>query len=332
MPRTASLRRSILAFTLAAASVGPLAGDAHAYVCTQVKNKTLTQAWNQRCIPYWIDRRGTLFSGMERQQLVAQSFRVWSGNACTDLEFLFVGFTDQGAAFDPNNPGSNENVVVSIEDPAGLAEFPTQGLLAITLTSYSTQTGEIFDADILMNAVDFDFDDVTDTRACMLGRRAYDLRNTLIHEMGHLIGFDHPPAETESTMYASAEPCEIKKRDLNAEDLRGICTIYPKDQPVTTCQPPADYDSVAGADQFRCQCAAASGMDTSACDGGLGTGCTCVAAEDVFAPEALAPEALTPEALAARRAGEPTKAPVGTLLLGTALVALTTWRTRRRRG
>jgi hypothetical protein len=317
------LRKSLVALTVAASVVGAF-GEADAYVCTQVKNKAITQAWNQRCIPYWIDRRGTMFSGMEREQLVAQSFRVWSGNACTDLEFLFVGETDQGAAFDPNNPESNQNVVMSIEDPAGLAEFPQAGLLAITLTSYSTQTGEIFDADILMNAVDFDFDDVADTRACMLGRRAYDLRNTLIHEMGHLIGFDHPAAETESTMYASAEPCEIKKRDLNAEDLRGVCTIYPKDQPVSTCQPPGDYDSVTGAEQFRCQCEAASGMDTSECSGGLASGCTCVAAEEAlaFAPEALdaAPEPTTP-----------TTAPIGTLLAGTALVALTTWRTRRRR-
>lgn len=273
--------------TLIASFVSTFPRDARAFQCTAVTNArpALTQAWNQRCIPYYIDRRGTLIAGDAGKQLIAQSFRVWSGNACTDLEFVDAGETDLGASFDPKHPSQNQNVIVSIEDPNDLDAFPQDGLLAITLTSYSVETGEIFDADILLNGVDFDFGDVGDPRNCMLGRMAYDLRNTLIHEMGHFIGFDHE-VDRESTMFASAEKCEIKKRDLSDDDRLGLCTVYPKDQPTMTCAPPpGGYDSGAGcADEFRCQCGRAVAMGPTDCT--CAVACTCVEAVQTEPPPA----------------------------------------------
>lgn len=272
----APLRRTLIAAATTTLLAVPSA--ASAYLCTAASNKgaPLTQAWNQRCIPYKIDRRGTLFGGDERRALIAQSFAVWSGNACTDLEFLDAGYTDAGAGFDATRPASNTNVIMVAEDPEDLVMFPGEGLLAITLTSYSTATGEILDADILMNAVDFTFDDVSDPRGCQLTRRAFDLRNTLIHEMGHFIGFDHPP-ETASTMFASAEPCETKKRDLSDDDRLGLCTVYPKGQPTKTCaEPPEGYDAGQNVSGFRCQCAEVTGLAVGEC-ADLKTGCMCVA-------------------------------------------------------
>src|SRR5262249_28749402 len=146
----------------------------------------LTQAWNQRCIPYFISRSGSLLSGDERRLLVANSFRQWSSdnNACTDLTFLDAGYTDNLSGFNPTKPDDQQNVIASIEDPSQLALFPDQNLLAITLTSFSTETGEIFDADILVNAVRNKFDEVNDPQACSRQTGPFDLANTLVHEMG----------------------------------------------------------------------------------------------------------------------------------------------------
>jgi hypothetical protein len=58
---------------------------------------------------------------------------------------------------------------------------------------------------------------------------AMDLQNTATHELGHLIGLDHAP-DPESTMAASADSGETKKRDLTADDIAGLCAVYPVGQ------------------------------------------------------------------------------------------------------
>ena len=68
-----------------------------------------------------------------------------------------------------------------------------------------------------------------------------DLRNSITHEVGHLIGLDHPPntpRNAESTMFASAPACETKKRSLAQDDIDGICMIYPSGMPNQQCYPP----------------------------------------------------------------------------------------------
>jgi hypothetical protein len=229
--------------------------EARAYVCTAVQDArpALSQAWNQRCIPYFISRAGTLLGGEERRQLIANSFDQWdvSMNSCTDMTFLDAGYTDDLSGFDAKKPDDQKNVIASIEDPSQLGLFPSDNLLAITLTSFSVETGEIFDADILINAVNNNFQDVPS--GCPNGR-PFDLRNTLVHEIGHFLGFDHERV-ADSTMFASAEPCEVKKRDLTADDRLGLCTVYGAGEPTMTCAPPSDYDAAQGKpERFRDQC------------------------------------------------------------------------------
>jgi hypothetical protein len=76
--------------------------------------------------------------------------------------------------------------------------------------------------------------------SCRNTTRAFDLRNTLVHEMGHFIGFDHTPVQ-DATMFASADTCEVAKRDLASDDMMGVCAVYPKGGDTRTCTPAADY-------------------------------------------------------------------------------------------
>jgi MYXO-CTERM domain-containing protein len=234
-----------------------MSSRADAYLCTAVPNSSpqLSQAWNQRCIPYFISNGGALLDGEPRRQLILQSFRVWTTEACTDLMFMDFGYTDQRPGFDPRR-NDNQNIVVSVEDPLDARELFTRNELAITITSFNTATGEIFDADIMINSANFPFEDLSTTDECQgrLTDPPYDLRNTLVHEIGHLIGFEHDP-DPNSTMFASAPECETKKRDLTQDNKLGVCTVYATGQPTHTCAPPDTYDKGPGdPDDFRNQC------------------------------------------------------------------------------
>jgi MYXO-CTERM domain-containing protein len=138
---------------------------------------------------------------------------------------------------------------------------------AITTVFYldrpgDSQDGFIIDADVELNDVNFTFVNVVEGQPLPSpspGKSLADLENTLTHELGHLQGLDHTckdaatpdnevdengkpppacndlgsllPAEKakiqEATMFNSAMPGETKKRTPEADDIAGICAIYP---------------------------------------------------------------------------------------------------------
>jgi uncharacterized protein (TIGR03382 family) len=157
--------------------------------------------------------------------------------------------------------------------------------LAVTTDTANTRTGQILDADVEVNLVDYQWADlVADPELSS----DMDLQNALTHELGHLIGLDHtcydplssttgirpddnngqqiPDCVTASpdvqatTMFPSAMPGDTQKRTLAPDDMNAVCTIYPVDDP-----PPPPGTGVNGG----CEgCAAAGGP------GGSGTAAT----------------------------------------------------------
>ncbi len=152
--------------------------------------------------------------------------------------------------------------------------------LAFTWDTANKMTGQIYDADIEVNLVDYQWADVV---ADPSQRDDMDLQNALTHEMGHFIGLDHTcfnplsagtaprpkdntgmpipdcdvaaPAVQETTMYPSAMPGDTQKRTLSPDDQAGVCGIYPADHP-----PPADGLLRGGCTQ----CAASGGRPAPA--------------------------------------------------------------------
>lgn len=259
---------------LLAAPLALAPAHAFAFTCTAVPSAepALSQVWQQRCLPFWINPDSALMAAENIPQLVDQSFDQWSSNACTDLSFEYYGETDQLGQFDPSRC-DNKNVIAAVDTQAELNEyFDSPDLLAVTLTSFSRATGEIFDADILFNTVnpDFVFQDVRAIAMCPAQTpRPYDFRNTLVHEIGHFIGFDHV-FDDEATMFASASSCEVVKRNLAEDDIDAVCTTYPAGQPARTCAPADDYDVGGSPEIFRNQCANAL---EDMCDGS--STCSC---------------------------------------------------------
>jgi len=126
----------------------------------------------------------------------------------------------------------------------------------------SDRNGEILDADIELNAVNFaiSVDGVSLATGCKS-----DLAATLTHEVGHLMGLDHTcwigsgdrPVDdqgnpvplcgpllsaevTEATMYNFQDCGETKKASPEADDIAGVCAIYPiADDPGSCARVPA---------------------------------------------------------------------------------------------
>lgn len=120
---------------------------------------------------------------------------------------------------------------------------------ALAITSvFARGYGEIVDADIEVNAVNFLWGDLVSTPDAS----SQDLQNALTHEVGHFIGLDHtcymgavanppldqngqeipscdtaPPDVKATTMFASAMPGDLSKRSLEEDDQAAVCSIYP---------------------------------------------------------------------------------------------------------
>ena len=129
--------------------------------------------------------------------------------------------------------GSNSNTIAFRSDwPGRFSDLA----YAITTVWHSKSTGEILDADILVNEEHFPWadcgmagcDDAPD------GLPFVDLRNVMTHEAGHFFGLAHSQI-LAATMDPQSARGDIFKRILRTDDVEGICTIYPPGTLGTEC-------------------------------------------------------------------------------------------------
>jgi MYXO-CTERM domain-containing protein len=196
--------------------------------------------WPRACVSYRINEVGTdnisdADPGLSRalERAVTDSFDTWNDVDCSRMDLVYGGITEVTAAeFNQRSNASNLNLVVWRDD--GWEQVASRQTFALTSVSYNPNTGEIADADIEINA---QYYPVSTTDPVENGH--IDLRNTLVHEVGHFIGLDHTSVEP-ATMYASADIGEIDKRTLHEDDIEGICHIYPASPgQMSGCEDPA---------------------------------------------------------------------------------------------
>ncbi|MFO0724879.1 MAG: matrixin family metalloprotease [Myxococcota bacterium] len=113
--------------------------------------------------------------------------------------------------------GANENVVAYDLD----AWDYDSDMLALTLVHYDVATGEIFDADTVINTEGYGWADRVEHPSV----NGYDLGNTMTHELGHALGLAHSEV-ADATMFATSGKDETQKRDLSADDVAGLVEIY----------------------------------------------------------------------------------------------------------
>lgn len=195
--------------------------------------------WKNTCLSYAIDERGSVWMDYEDvEAAVDASFATWQSTDCGGGDAPNVAFkplqpsTCQRAEF---NTTGNVNTIAFLDpwrdpcadpDDRGYDEFA----FAVTVVWHNTTTGEIFDADMMIN-------DQQATRSNAGGPYANcpesgctgndaDLQSIITHEAGHFIGIGHSDVP-EATMFASAERESVQKRSLAQDDINAVCDIYP---------------------------------------------------------------------------------------------------------
>lgn len=204
-----------------------LAAPADAYVRSHTESGAAIR-WERRCIPYHIHENAGLDDVTFNEALAAviASFDAWSAPDCSDLSFLYEGKTNDDRIGYRRNAADNTNIVVWRETQEDWAY--DRGVIAVTTVTFCnekagecTRPGLILDADIELNAGEFDF-----SVSPLVTRVRFDIANTVTHEVGHLIGLDHSPVP-EATMFASAPRGERTKSTLHEDDVQGVCDVYP---------------------------------------------------------------------------------------------------------
>jgi hypothetical protein len=226
--------RALVAAWVAVAAAPLVPARALAFACTRTRiDRGPSLTWQTRTIRFDVD--AALSKDFDTpdavRAVVRRSLDTWSRVDCSDLELVY-GDEKRSLRATSDPLARNENVIVFVT-----TDWRTdRRVIALTTTAYRPQSGELYDADVELNDVGFLFVDAS--VQCVPDSGAMDLENTLVHELGHTIGLDHPPSEPryeDATMYASAEPCELQKRTLAADDTAAICSIYPAGRPAQPC-------------------------------------------------------------------------------------------------
>jgi hypothetical protein len=139
--------------------------------------------------------------------------------------------------------------------------------LAITVGFSNPKTGEITEADIIINTR-HRFSEVqptpnaarastfssADTQAATKGAspaarpqscvgyfdgstcgQSYDLQNVLTHEVGHFWGLGEDYEDPRATMFSCTSACEVHKRELTAGDRKLVTDLYANVEPSVGC-------------------------------------------------------------------------------------------------
>jgi MYXO-CTERM domain-containing protein len=146
-------------------------------------------------------------------------FHALKASTCQRAEFNTTGNVNTIAFLDP------------FQDPCADQAYSSFAF-AVTIVWHNTSTGEILDADMMIN-------DQLATNSFAGGPYANcpdtgcdgtdaDLASIVTHEAGHFIGIGHSEVD-DATMFASAIRTSIEKRTLDPDDIEAVCDIYPPD-------------------------------------------------------------------------------------------------------
>ena len=212
-------------------------------------------AWRGRCVGFSLSLEGTSsLSADQWTSAITQAFETWGSADCGGgrtpsidarrLIDVVCGTNEYTAG------GPNANTIY-FEDNGFDGRDPDH-TIATTTTHLDHTTGEILDADMAVNSA-IDRFSVSDDGQDVDGVKNQDLVSVVTHEVGHFFGLDHSKVPG-SVMYFQAQPG--LHRELAADDIAGICAIYPPDREAS-CNPvpPGGIKSTCANGRFGCAAA-----------------------------------------------------------------------------
>ena len=190
--------------------------------------------WRSLPVPYWIGSSGSSdLGGYDPTATVCEaSWDAWEGAECTGWQVALQGPTSAS----PENTGDGQWVLGWIESGW------RYGGSAIGVTTPMFYGGQLFGADIAFNGVNYTWSTT--------GGYGYtvDTQSIATHEMGHFLGLNDlysctPDPQTMCGYYDGG----TETRTLTADDINGVCTLYPGSGPPPTCTLDTDCE-----DNYRC--------------------------------------------------------------------------------
>lgn len=195
--------------------------------------------WGKKSITVYLDASLQKL-GKGADEAVVQAFGQWvqSDQRLPDLSFDTGKTSEQ-----PKQDGMSTVSYGKIQVPGHERD------VAITVTYSNDKSGEILEADVILNAAypmatllakakhdghDSDSGDgkghgsnkSTSTDESMDCENRYDAQNVVTHEAGHFFGLGEDMVERGATMFLSIDQCETHKRALSLTDTQAISTLY----------------------------------------------------------------------------------------------------------
>lgn len=179
--------------------------------------------WRGACVSYSVQKDATTYIPLDvAQATIDRSFATWNAATCAEGA-VGIHAVPRGpvecSEVRYNRDGPNQNLVVFRERSWPYAD--ESSTLALTTVTFTAESGEIFDADIEINATNGQL-----SVADPVPSREFDLESVVTHEVGHFFGLAHA-TDSNATMFARYEPGTSSLRSLTADDVAGLCAMYP---------------------------------------------------------------------------------------------------------
>jgi hypothetical protein len=193
-------------------------------------------AWDVTPVPYAVNRAASDDLTLDQvTPAIDLAFATWTGPSCSALAVTDVGPTDVRA-----RPHDGTNVVVWEETGWTTFGFPASaiGVTQTELAGSAGGTWSITGADMQLNGEGYTWV----LEGGMMGSTTVDVQSVVTHESGHYLGLLHP---CEATGFDGAPVCGplldpgaaptmypaytgMGQRTLEADDVDGICFLYPR--------------------------------------------------------------------------------------------------------
>ena len=203
--------------------------------------------WTSACISYAVNELGTQdLDPADTREIIKKTFQAWSDVPCPKGGVAKMTFQERDPVSckksEYNKEDRNLNVVLFQDDDWKYRGI--DGTLAKTSVTYNDETGEIYDADIEVNAANN-----TVTISDNPAKIQYDLQAIMTHEVGHFIGVAHS-SDSSAVMFASYSPGSIAQRKLTEDDMAAVCAIYPpKSDAACDVEPRGGFSDTCGGEE-----------------------------------------------------------------------------------
>jgi hypothetical protein len=222
-------------------------------------------AWPMTRVPYGVASAAShQVSLADATRIAHLAFSTWENAACAGGSPNIEPFDDGPIGSVPEAGDCSSSA--TCDDPAAHDvivfdddKWPyddSANSLALTTVTFGVDDGRIFEAYTEVNSAEHE---LTTQEPPPANSGAYDLQAILTHEAGHFLGLAHA-TDTTSLMYAFYQPGAV---ELTADDLSGICTIYPPSKPSNggcsaTSAPTSSGSALGAAFVAICACCRAS--------------------------------------------------------------------------